>query len=365
MKKHLIYFLIIFITTTLAQESKTDSLISNFLNQTKFISHIDVVYSYDFNTNQKPQANERKLAGSALFNNEFRLNFFSFEMQHTNNDFRFAGGLKFGDIPHLLSSPDKQSIRTIKKAYFGVKLGKSSWLDFGYMGQPFGFEGTGVDNWLTQVSIANYCQPGNILGIKYSTDLSSSLNFYLSVHNSYNLISANNTNKSVGVGINYHPTNNFYINFASELGDEGENKSKSFFHSFNDLIMSWDISDVFSIIAQGDFAIQTNSKKSDPDKPAIFYSGVLATRISLSDKFKLTFMGDYVKDEDGFITNGVANTNNTLEVASVTAGIQFYPIKNASLKLEYQYTNADQNIFYYKSKIRNNITFSTSIKLSN
>jgi hypothetical protein len=75
------------------QELPNGSPLEEFFVNTKFISIIDVYYSYDFATNQNPKANERRLAASAPFNNEFRLNYFSFELQHSGSDFRAAGGL--------------------------------------------------------------------------------------------------------------------------------------------------------------------------------------------------------------------------------------------------------------------------------
>lgn|GEM_PF-6981288 len=266
-------------------------------------------------------------------------------MQHNGETFRSAGGLHFGDIPHLLTPVEKQAIRTIKKAYFGYKIGKSSWIDFGYISSSFGFEGIGIDNWFTNISVASYCQPGNILGIRYSSELSPKFAYQVSVHNSYNILSANNSNKSVGLSFYYKPSNFFNLTYSNEIGDEGENFGTSYFHIFNDLVLSWKISDFISLIGQVDYAMQSNSKKNSSKKPASFYSGVFAIRLSITDDLKLSLMVDSINDPDGFITNGIYMTNYELKTHAVSLGIQYYIMKNSSIKLEYQYTEADQQIF--------------------
>lgn len=364
--KHFFFFLLLINTSYLfAQEKTSGNLISEILGNTKFISVMDFYYSYDFATNQNPKANERRLAASAPFNNEFRLNYFSFELQHKGKNFRTAGGLHFGDIPQLLTPVEKQAIRTVKKAYFGYRIGETSWIDFGYMGSPFGFEGIGLDNWLTNISVAAYCEPGNILGIRYSSELSKEFYYEVSLHNSYNILSTNNTNKSIGISVNYKPTEKIVLTYSNEIGDEGENFGTSYFRIFNNFIFSWKISEFINVVTQFDYAMQANSKKNAPDKPASFYSGVLAMRFSITEKLKFAMMGDYMNDPDGFITEGVYQTNKELKTYSAAAGIQYYFLDNSCLKLEYQYTEADQEIFVKNSKRRNNVTFSTSIKLTN
>ncbi|HPI37352.1 MAG TPA: outer membrane beta-barrel protein [Ignavibacteriaceae bacterium] len=356
--------LIISSSEVFPQETNENSLIEKFLMNTKLITTMDVYYSYDFATNQNPKANERRLAGSAPFNNEFRLNYFSFEMQHNSNKLRFAGGLHFGDVPQLRTPVEKQVIRTIKKAYFGYKTGENSWLDFGYIGSPFGFESIGIDNWFTNTSIASFCQPGNILGIRYQSVFSEELSYQISLHNSYNVLSANNTNKSLGLSLQYKPSKKLTINYTNEVGDEGENYGKSYFNIFNNLVLTFIPTDFLTIIAQIDYSMQANSKKNSPDKPASFYSGLIAFRLSVTERLKLSIMGDMINDPDGFITGGIYQTNNGLKTYAITTGLHYFLLDEASIKLEYQYTEADQDIFIREGKRRNNFTFSTNVKLS-
>ena len=357
--------IVLFFLMTATFYMQNISLLDKFIANTKFTVFTDVYYSYDLGTNQKKEANRRLLAASAPFNNEFRINLMFFEMLHTNNDFRFGTGVKYGDMPFELTPLEFQHTKFIKKAFFGWRISENAWLDFGYIPGYFGFEDVGINNWLSTISVSNYFQEGHLIGGKLTYAPSSRFSLLFLVFNSYNIIASNNTNKSLGLSLNYNPSDHLSFTYNTLAGDEGENFGSSLFLSFNEIVIEASLSSNLDIAAQYNFAFQQNSTKSLPRETAYYNSALFSLRYSLTNQFKLSLMAETISDPDGFISQGIAKTDNKIKLSGFAAGVSYYPTDFSYLRLEFSNYNCDQNIFYKAKKLRQNITFSTGFKLTN
>jgi hypothetical protein len=353
----------------MAQSTDTGSAIERFLKNTKMAAELDAYYAYDLGTSVERDFNDRQLTGVAAFNNEFRLNLLSLEMAHQTDDYRFGIRLRYGDVPLLLIPVDKQYTRYLQLAYMGVAFSSKTWVDIGCLNNPIGFEGTNSANWLCSNSVAGYCEPGGIIGVRVTQQCTDNLSLAIGLYNSYSIISANNTNKSIIASVNWTPTDNVSMAYNTSIGDEAPSGTQEQLQSFNNLYVSWSPFDRLDVIAQADAALQKNSKNLNPDSThsgtASFVSGVLALRYRISDKLYASCFVEAMNDPSGFITNGAAGSSGRLHTNGFALGLRYLPTPNTFLRLEYSFLKADQNIFLHKDNDRGSIIFSAGIRLEN
>jgi opacity protein-like surface antigen len=364
MKKLLLIFLILLIYTAKTYSSGQNDGILSFLNEAKFGFYLDTYYSYDFGTNQVAADNKRILAATNIFNGEFRINLITLKMDYKKEDYRISFATQYGDEPFLLSSLEKYFIKFVKYANFGVRIGDGMWLDFGYHNSPIGCESsTPYNNYLTSISIGGYCQPGNMLGVVFNWQFAENLNLLLIAGNSYSLVSDNNTNKSVGAGLSYNPSENLTIGYNAEAGDEGLNGQTSHFQLYNNFYVITELFDALELMGQFDFAFQENSKGLKMDETALMSSGMLAARLNFSKQFSFSCRAEYCDDPDGFISQGADGSGNHLNTQGIAAGVQYKPFDNIYFRFEYQYLKSDQKLFWENKDFRQNVTFNAGIVL--
>ncbi len=359
--KKLILFLIIF--NLFSTFSHSQDSITMIMKNYHFSAYLDTYYSYDYTSKYSNPDTVRIYSDFAPYDNEFRLNLAYVSMKYEDEKIRANLGFKAGDMPLLLTPVEKRFIHYIKEANFGIKLGDKFYMDLGYMGNPIGIESSeSAKNFLSSISLCGYFQPGNLIGAKFSYEISKKLKGSILGYNSYSIASANNNNKNLAISIEFTPKEYLSVCFNSSLGDEGEGKSIQKLQSYNNIYCSYSYKNKIDFIAQFDFSAQGNSRKTDSTKIAYMTSGFASLRYNLASKFNVALRMDFINDPDGFITNSMGGSNENLRAYSFTAGIEFKPLKNIFFRLENQYMHFNQSLFENKNE-RYNILLSSGIKL--
>lgn len=339
--------------------SQTKSILSPYDNVT-INFYIDTYFAFDLDDWDSP--NDRYLAGNCIFDDEFRINVAYLKMNYTTNDMRVNFAFQLGDIPFLLTPVDKQYIKYLKHANFGYQIAEDLWLDLGYMPNPIGVEGSEpINNFLSTVSLGGYFEPGNMLGLSLGYKVSERINARLMYYNSFNIVSSNNINKSLGFSIDYAPTKNLHFYYNGAFCNESMWDSSAKYQLYNNFIGTYTLGN-FDFQGQFDFASQTHSNACGCGT-AYVTSGMLNLRYNFNEKYAVASRLEFFDDPDGVLSGSVFKDFDYVKASAAAFGFIFKPIPNAYFKAEYQYMKSDQKVFYGNRNYRNSVAFTSGVQI--
>ena len=153
------------------------------------------------------------------FTGAFRLNVASLIVKYNAEKTRGNITFQYGDIPFLLTSIEAQFIKYLRQANFGIKLSKKTWIDLGYMLNPIGVESTWpILNHISTVTVGGYFEPGNILGVRVSTQINPKLAMRFYVCNPYSVAYQPDNYVSLGLSFSWNVFKNFLFTYADMAG---------------------------------------------------------------------------------------------------------------------------------------------------
>lgn len=325
----------------------------------KFLGKIDLSVYADayYGTNTDKTSPLRKFDGMDIVRNQFRLNIAQLSLQYNDVWARGMVTLQYGDIPKYLWDTEMPNIQ---EANIGFRPFKNFWIDAGYFLSHLGAEGLLKDNFLNSYSLPAYYEPLYQSGIKASYNFSDELSAAVHFVNGFNLIEDNNSNKSLGIQINYNPDEMFGFSYNNILGDEIPDEELAKFSMLNNLNISYTSpNSTFEALAGFDFGLREESLLSDTTKTAYSYGALLSFRYNMSEHFSAIIRGDYYQDLDGIYSE--IQTNGTgVKGSGLTLGFEFRPVKNGYIRLESRYLRLDaaQKVFYDNTNERGDVTMS-------
>jgi hypothetical protein len=301
---------------------------------------------------------------------QIRLNVAAVEMFYDAEKVRGKIQLQFGDAPNLLASPDKQWIKNIRQATIGFRVNKKLWTDFGFMFTPVGAESAWpVINAISTASVCAYFEPGAILGIKVSYQISEKLDGGFMVGNPYSLAYQQNNHLSGILFLNYRPLKNLTISYNNLFGNQAlRNGNIDNNLLYNDILITYDPTKNLNIMGQFDFAFQTNSQMPpDSNKIASMCSGWLQCRFAFLKNFSISGRYEYYYDPDGFLSGQYTydGTTTGLTINGIALSLEYKPVKIAYIRMEYKYLHANNNNNVYYSKTSDHIhalIFTTGVR---
>ena len=191
-----------------------------------FGAFIDGYYAYDFN---RPGNLDRAFTTQAARHNEFNINLAFVDATLSAPALRGRFAAQFGTSvqanyasePHVgtLSGPDVS--RFIQEAFVGVRIAPSLWLDGGVFFSPFGSENwISRDNWTYTRSLIADNSPYYEAGVKLTWQVTPTLSGQLHVINGWQNISETNSDKALGVRVDYTMSPALAVAYDAFLGNE-------------------------------------------------------------------------------------------------------------------------------------------------
>jgi hypothetical protein len=346
---------------SLVAQNKVDSLTDEMktemfrrLKNFSFGFYIDAYYNMTIN-NHHDTSNVIPYSSNCPVQNQIRLNVAAIEIAYTSEKVRGKLVIQFGDAPNLLAAPQAQFIKNLRQANFGFRLSKKLWLDFGYFLNPVGVESSWpVINYLSTVTIGGYYEPGNVLGVKLTWNLSDKFNAGVMIGNPYSLAYGKNTHMAGLMFVNYTPVPSLTISYNNFFGNQAlkdaEMKNNIL---YNNLIIQYNPVRQLFFTGELDFAAQTNSQmKPDTNKTATMFSGMMQAKYAFLSKFSLSGRYEFFNDYDGFLSGPYTYNNKTrgLLTQGFTVGFEYKPIKIGYIRLEYtQLFAAPGNKIFYSN----------------
>jgi opacity protein-like surface antigen len=295
------------------------------------------------------------LYSNSNYTSAFRLNVASLIIKYDAEKTRGNITFQYGDIPFLLTSVEAQFIKYLRQANFGLRLSKKTWIDMGYMLNPIGVESSWpIYNHISTVTVGGYFEPGNILGVRISSQFTPKFGMKFYVCNPYSVAYQQDNYVSLGLALSYNILDNFTLTYANMTGLQSksiENDPQA--RLYNNLILQYDPLKWLNLTGEVDFAIQTNSNIGpDPSTLSGAGSGFAEANFRLHKRWGLSARVEYYNDPNDFLSGyyGSNGGKSKFSTWGYTGGAEFKPLEKSYLRAEFRYIDCNNKIFYNQDR---------------
>lgn len=317
-------------------------------NSTLLVSgYVDAYYGYY--TNEQEANAFQPFTTVSPRNERFGLNIAQIGVHYRSKKVRSNFTLHYGDIPQATWSSE---FKNIQEANVGFQFVKDWWLDLGLFTTHIGTESfIPKNNFLSSNAVVTYNEPFYQAGAKLSYEGFEKLSLQLWVVNGYNSFLDKNEAKSFGALLSYQFNETTSLTYTNLLGRESlDSISPNQFRTYHNLYLNTRFNEQLFVTLGGDFGTQSNSDLDESGQSAIMYGALVTVRYQFDPRWSVTTRGEFFKDENGFIS-GVFPTNNGntagLQLWGITLGGEFKPTKNAYIRIEARYLDAENKLIIF------------------
>lgn len=357
MIKKTVFVLLVFAFNSFAQQDSTKSplLISAYL---------EAYYVYDFGN--PTDHNRPDFAYSYNRHNEVNLNLGFVKAAYHTEQTRTNLALMTGTYSNANLASEPGVIKNIFEANAGVKLSKNKnlWADAGIFASHIGFESAiGKDCWNVTRSILADNSPYYESGVKvcYTTQNEK---WFISglVLNGWQRIYRISGSQIPALGhqVTYTPNANVALNSSSFVGSVFPDSIRKmrYFHNFYG---QFQLTEKFGIITGFDIGAQQQAKQSQ--NYHVWYSPVLITRYSLSEKVNIALRGEYYSDPNQVMIE--TSTLNGFQTYSYSLNIDYQITPHAVWRIEGRgFNSKDKVLTLNKQPSSQNYCVATSLAIS-
>lgn len=363
MKSTCLFLFILFVSSrTLGEDSKPLVTWGGF---------IDTQYAFDFNN---PPQGDRAFSTQPARSNEFNLNLGYVDLKLSGEKLRGRIALQAGTSVQsnyaaepkngLVSGPELS--RHVQEGWVGYKISDRTWIDAGIF-----FAHVGAESWisinnlnLTRSLVADY-SPYYLSGIKMTHLVNDALTLQFLVTNGWQNVSENNTDKTIGTGIEYS-WDQFSLAYNTLIGNEispelnGVSRRQELRH-FHNLIARSQKTEKLEWVAQFDVGFQ---EKPSSSKYSHWLGSSVMGRYQIAEGQKISSRLEHFTDPDQIVL--VSNRPESFNAFGVSLGLDQTLEHNLLWRTEIRYIVADADVFPKSNSnfSKENLTTTTSFALS-
>lgn len=281
-----------------------DTLETTVLGHIAIGGYIDTYFGYQFN---EPSFNTVGYFVSSNRHNEFNVNLAYIDLRYRSQTLRARFVPGAGTYMNSNYAQEPGVLKNIVEANVGFVLWqkKNIWLDVGVLGSPYTNESAiSKDHLMYTRSFAPENVPYYLSGIKASIPLSEKFNLYLYVLNGWQVITDNNSGKSIGTQLEIRPTKNLLLNWNTFVGDERSETRREFRQRyFSDFFLIAKLGEKMDITSCVYAGIQKRQGLSD----GVWWQANVIGRYNFTSTISLSGRVEYFHDPDNiFQQNMVA-----------------------------------------------------------
>lgn len=227
-----------------------------------FGGFVDGYYAYDFN---HPRTLDRPFTTQAARHDEFNINLGYVEAVLSAPRLRGRFAAQFGTSvqanyagePRIGTLSGPEVSRFIQEAVAGYQLAPSLWIDGGVFFSPFGSESwISRDNWTYTRSFIADNSPYYEAGVKATWQATPTLSAQLHFINGWQNISETNSDKSIGVRIDYAPHPDFDFAYDAYMGNDQPDSIPSQFRLWQEGIAQVRVTSRLQLRGTFDYGLQ-------------------------------------------------------------------------------------------------------------
>lgn len=279
---------------------------------------LDAAYSHSFNA---PINHERAFTLQPSRNDQLGIMQGIAGVELRSTYLRGKVAAQTGWFADVLWTGADTSLRWLSEAWLGVRLAEGVWLDAGVYPSHIGAESMiARDNLVLSRMYVSDATPYAETGVSITWEESASTTIALHVLNGWQRVIDNNDGIAIGTRVTHRPSDDVSLTWSTFVGDERPRGQEQQLRWYSNAWMSWNISDVTTLIAIADVGAQERRIRG---YDIVWYLGAIAA-VRVSPALRVAARLEHIHDR-----------NNVLVA---TAGLQPFVSTSAS-------ANADVSLF--------------------
>lgn len=262
--------------------------------------YADVYYKYNFNKNVTD--NKTSFTNSQ---NSFELGMISLKVQHAFGKVSFLGDIGFGKRVQEFSYNDSSTSVAIKQLYMSYSPIDRLKFSIGSFATHIGYELVDA-NLNRNYSMSYMFSYGPFFHTGMKAEFTAGVNTFMAgIFNQPDYKYASfNSKKYIGAQWMFSPPKSGFNSYLNYIGGKNQDDIRT---DQLDLVMTYKLSDHFSLVNDGAYSFYKMPDKST----AGWWANALYINASFSDAFGITFRTEYFNDKDGLkvFTNPVSFPN--------------------------------------------------------
>lgn len=316
-----------------------------------FGAFVDGYYAYDFN---RPPSIDRSYTTQPARHNEFNINLAHVEAKvdgarvhgrlalqaGTSVQSNYAGEPTVGVVSGSTLS------RHIQEAFAGYRIADKLWIDGGIFFSHIGNE-TWIsrDNWTYSRSFVADFTPYYETGIRATWQATPALTVTGVVVNGWQNISETNSDKAVGIRLDYALSPGITVSYDNFLGNEQPDSVRSRLRIFNEALLKAQVTSALGVELTADYGIQ---RRASGDGNDAFYIGAVVARLALNSKVALNGRVEYFSDRNGILTSVPAGADG-FRSGGASIGVDVAPQSRLLWRTELRGFTARDRVFPNRS----------------
>lgn len=190
-------------------------------------------------------------------------------------------------------------------------------------------------------SLTFFTEPLTHTGLRATYAATDQINLILGVNNGWNVVSDNNTSKTLEFGASLTPSKMWSFALQGYVGKEPVSSTQDGTRSIVDFVGTWNATDALTVILNYDWGRQENLPVDDSTATSSgsWTTGALYVNYTFAPTWRVSLRAELLDDKDGFQTGTVQKVKE----GTVTLG--WMPAKNFELRLEGRYDKSNQATF--------------------
>jgi hypothetical protein len=316
-----------------------------------FGGFIDGYYAYDFD---RPPSIDRSYTTQPARHNEFNINLAHVEAKvdgaRVHGRLALQAGTSvqsnYAGEPTIGSISGSSLSRHIQEAFAGYKVADKLWIDGGIFFSHIGNE-TWIsrDNWTYSRSFVADFTPYYETGVRAVWQATPALTVTGVVVNGWQIISETNSDKAVGVRLDYALSPTVTVSYDNFVGNEQPDSVRSRLRIFNEALLKAQVTSAFGVELTADYGLQ---RRATGDGNDAFYIGAVVGRYALSPKVALNGRVEYFSDRNGILTIVPAGADG-FRTGGASIGVDVIPQSRLLWRTELRGFTARDHVFPNRS----------------
>lgn len=328
---------------------------------------MDTYYAYDFN---RPRTLDRAYTTQAARHNEFNVNLAFVDATLAAPRLRGRVALQVGTAvqanyaaePHVGTLSGPEVSRFIQEAYAGYQLHPDVWVDAGIFFSPFGSESwISRDNWTYTRSLVADNSPFYEAGVRATWQATPKLSAQLHVINGWQNVSETNSDKALGIRLDYAPSRWLSVAYDGFLGNEAPDSTPARMRQWHEGFIEAHLGRRVGVRATLDVG---HERRPEGATDASWHGEAVLTRVALSERVAVTGRLERYADPEQVIVSTGSATGFRANGWSATVDVS--PAPRLMWRAETRWLGADSQLF--PSRVpsvlkRNDLVLLTSVTL--
>lgn len=281
----------------------------------------DLYYAYDF---RRPPTADRTFTTQPARHNEFNVNLAFVEARVSGSSVRGRVALQagtsvqsnYGAEPRLGTISGHDLSRLLQEANAGVRVRPGLWIDAGVFFSHIGSESwISRDNTTYTRSLVAEFTPYYEAGVRVTWAPVSRLSAQLNLINGWQNVSETNSDKAIGVRLDYAPSPRLTVSYDNFIGNEAPDSVRSRTRVFHEVAVRSNPGERAQLL----LLAQRGSEARPGAASAEWYGGVAIGRAALTRALAATARVEFYSDPDQVLV--ATGTSDGLEASGASLGV--------------------------------------------